>query len=69
MRMHGIVLARASPVQIAFVRTVAIYGGQLLWDAKVISRGEDLQLLLNRQASSTLGALPIKPVVPIMRDS
>jgi len=68
-RMHGIVPEKVSPVQIACVQGVALYGSKLWWDPNEIGRREDHQLLLNRQGRSTLGALPTTPRVPLMRDS
>ena len=60
--------ARAAEARLR-VQAVALYGSELLWDPKEIGRREDLQLLLNRQARSTLGALPTTPLGPLMRDS
>jgi hypothetical protein len=68
-RMHGIVPEPVRAVQIACVQAVTLYGSELWWDPKEIGRREDLQLLLNRQARSTLGALPTTPLGPLMRDS
>ena len=56
-------------VQIACVQAVALYGSQLWWDPKDVSRRDDLQLLLNRQARSNLGALPTTPRGALIRDS
>jgi hypothetical protein len=56
--MHGIVPERVRAVQIACVQVVALYGSELWWDPRETGRRDDLQLLLNRQARSTLGALP-----------
>jgi len=68
-RMHDIVPERAGAVQIACVQAVALYGSEVWWDPKEISRREDLELLLNRRVRSTWGALPKKPLGPLMRDS
>jgi len=68
-RMHGIVSERVWAVQIACVQAVALYGSELWWDPKEIGRREDLQLLLDREARSTLGALPTTTLGPLMRDS
>jgi hypothetical protein len=68
-KMHGIIPARVRAVQIACVQAVTLYGSQLWWDQREIGRREDLQLLLNRQARSTLGALPMTPMGALMRES
>jgi hypothetical protein len=41
----------------------------LWWDPREIGRRENLQLLLNGHARSTLGALPRTPMVALMRES
>jgi hypothetical protein len=69
MRMHRIVPERARAVHIAGVQAVVLYGSELWWEPKEIGRREDLQLLLNRQARSTLGTVPTMPLGPLMRDS
>jgi hypothetical protein len=68
-RMHGIVQERVRAVQIACVQAVTPYVREIWWDPKEIGRREDLQLLLNRQARSTLGALPTMSLGPLMRKS
>ena len=68
-RMHRIVLEWVRAVQVACVQAVALYGSDLWCDPKEIGRREDLQLLLNRQARLTLGALPTTPVGLLMRHS
>jgi hypothetical protein len=68
-RMHGIVAIQITAVQIAWVQAVALYGSKLRWDPKGIGRREDLQLLFNRQARSTLGVLPMTPLGAPMRKS
>jgi len=68
-RMVGILPERVRAVHVAFVQAVALYGSELWWDTKEIGRREDRQLLLNRPARSTLGALPTTPLGPLMRDS
>jgi len=69
MRMHGIVPKRVRPVQVACVQAVALYRSELWWDPNEIGRIEDHQLLRNRQARSTLGALPTTPLGQLMRVS
>jgi len=66
---HGVVLACVRVVQVACVQAVALYGSELSWDLKEGSRRDDLQLLLNRLARSTLGAQPTSPRSTLMRDS
>jgi hypothetical protein len=68
-RMHGIVPEQVRAVQIACVQAVELYGSELWWDPKKVVQRDDLQLLLNWQARSTLGALPMTPLGPLMRDS
>jgi hypothetical protein len=68
-RMHGILPERVRAIHIAYVQAVELYGCELWWDSKEIGRREDLPLLLNRQARSTLGAVPMTPLGPLMRDS
>jgi len=68
-KMHGMVPERVRAIQVACVQAGALYGSELWWDPKEIGRQEDLELLLNRQARSTLGALPTMPLGPLMRDS
>jgi len=68
-KMHGIIPERARAVQIACVQAVALDGSELWWDPREIGRREDVQLLLNWQARSTLGALPTTPMGALMRES
>jgi len=68
-KMHGIIPEQVRAVQIACVQAVALYGNELWWDPGEIGRQEDVQLLLNRQARSTLGAIPTTPMGAIMRES
>jgi len=68
-KMHGIIPEGARAVQIACGQAVALYGCELWWDPKEIGRWEYLQLLLNRQARSTLGALPTTPMGALMKES
>jgi len=61
--MYGIVPAWMRAVQVRCVQAVTLNGSELWWDLIDGSRLDDLQLLLNRQARSTLGALPTTPRV------
>jgi hypothetical protein len=66
---HGVILACVRAVQVACVQTVALYGSELLWDPKEGSWRDDLQLLFNRQARSTLRALLTTLSGTLMRDA
>jgi len=66
---YGIVPESVKAVQIACPQAVALYGCELWWDPKVVGRRDDLQLLLNRQARSILGALPMTPQGALMREA
>ena len=66
---YGVVPESVRAVQIACVQAVALYGSELWWDPKEVGRQDDLQLLLNQQARSTLGAMSTTPRGAIMRDS
>jgi hypothetical protein len=55
-------------VQIACIHAVALDGSELWWDPKEIGRREDLQILLNRHARSTLWALPTTPQGLLLSD-
>jgi hypothetical protein len=67
-KTYGVVPERVRPIQVACVQAVALYGSELWWDPKEAGRRDDLQLLLNRQARSILGALPTTPRGALMRD-
>jgi hypothetical protein len=67
-KMHRIIPARVRAVQIACVQAVALYGCEVWWDPRKIGRRENLQLLVNRQARSILGALPTTPMGTFMRE-
>jgi len=67
--MHGIVPEGVRARRISCVQAVALYGSEVWLDRREIDRRGDLQLLLNRQARSTVGALPTTPLGPLMRDS
>jgi len=69
MRMHGIVPERVGAVQIACIQAIVLYGSDHWWDPREIGRREDVQLLLNRRARTTLGALPMAPMGALMRES
>jgi len=68
-KMHRIIPERVRAVQIACVQAIALYGSELWWDPREIGRREDIKLPLNRQAISTLGALPTTPMGALMRES
>jgi len=51
------------------VQAVAQYGSELWWDPREVGRRDDLELLLNRQTRSMLGALPTTPRGALMRES
>jgi hypothetical protein len=68
-RTYGVIPACVRAVHIACVQAIVLYGSELGWDPKERSRRDDLQLLLNRQARSTLAALPTTPRGALMRDS
>jgi hypothetical protein len=67
--MHRIIPERARAVLIPSVQAVALYGSELWWDQREIGTREGLQLLLNQQARSTLGALPPTAMGTLMRES
>ena len=67
--LHGVVPACVRAVLIGCVQAVALYWSELWWDPMERSRRDDLQLLLNRQARSTLGALRSTPIGTLMTDS
>jgi hypothetical protein len=68
MRMHRFVQERERAIQVVCVQAVAIYGNEFQWDQRETSRQEDLHLLLNWQARSTLGALPSTSLGELFRD-
>jgi len=68
-KMHGIVPERVGGVQIACVQAVALYRSEMWWDPREIGRQEDFQPPLNREAGSTMGALPPTPMRARMRVS
>jgi len=68
-KTYGVVPESVRAVQVACVQAVALYGSELWCDPKEIGRRDDLQLLLNRQARSVLGALPMPPRGALMRES
>ncbi|KAF8533028.1 hypothetical protein BDD12DRAFT_900657 [Trichophaea hybrida] len=62
--------ARAAEARLrTLTRMHGIVPEWLWWDLKETGRREDLQLLFNRQARSTLGALPMTPLGALMRES
>jgi len=66
---YGVVPPCERAVQIACVQAVARYGSEFWWDPKERSPHDDLQLVLNGQARSTLGAQRATPRGGLMRDS
>jgi len=66
---YGIVPESVRAIQAACVQAVALNGSELWWNPKEAGRRDDLQLLLNRQARSILGALPTTPRGALMRES
>lgn len=68
-KMDSIVPERVAAIQKACVQVLADYASELGWDPKVTSRREDLQLLFNQQARSTLAALPTTHLGTVMRYS
>jgi len=56
-------------VQVACIKVVARYGTDLWNDPEEVSRRDNLQLLLNLQAGSVLGALPTTPRGALIRES
>jgi hypothetical protein len=68
-KIYGIVPESVLGVQVACVQAVALYGSELWWYPREVDRRDDLQLLLNRQARSILGALPTTTRSALMRVS
>jgi len=68
-KTYRVVPESVRAVRVAWVQAVALYGSEHWWDPKEVGRQEDLQLLLNWQARSILGALPTTPRGALMRES
>ena len=68
-KIYGVVPESVRAVRVACVQAVALYGSELWWDPSEVGRRDDLQLLLNQQARSMLGALPTTPQGALMRES
>jgi len=68
-KTYSVVPESVWAVQVVCVQAVALYGSELWWDPREVGRQDDLQLLLNRQARSILGALPKTPRGAVMRES
>jgi len=66
---YGVVPESVQAVQVACVQAVALYGSELCWDPREVGSRDNLQLLLNRQARSILGALPTTPRGALMTES
>jgi len=60
-KTYDVVPENVQAVQVACVQAVALYGSELWCDPWEVGSRDDLQLLLNRQARSILGALPTTP--------
>jgi hypothetical protein len=68
-KMYGVLPESVRAFQVACIQAVALYESELWWDPSEAGRRDDLQLLLNRQARSILGALLTTPRGALMRDS
>jgi len=68
-KTYPVVAESVRGVQVACVQAVALYGSVLWWVPREVGRRDDLQILLNRQARSILGALPTTPRGALMRES
>jgi len=68
-KTYGVVPESVRAVQVACVQAVAQDGSELWWDPKEAGRRDDLQLLLNPQARSILGTLPMTPPGALISDS
>jgi len=68
-KTYGVVPESVRAVQVACVHAVALYGSEHWWDPRDVGRRDDLQLLLNQQARSILGALPRTSWGPLLRES
>ena len=68
-KTYGVVPESVRAIQVACIHAVALYGSELWWDPREVGRRDDLQLRLNRQARSILGALPTTPWGALMRES
>jgi len=68
-RMHGIVPESVGAAQVAWVEAIALDGRGLWRNQQEIGRREDVQLRLNRQSGSSLGAIPTTPMGAHMRES
>ena len=56
-KTYGVLPEISRAVQVPRVQAVALYGSELWSDPSEVCRRDALQLLLNRQARSILGAL------------
>jgi hypothetical protein len=66
---YGAVPESIRAIQVECVQAVALYGSKLWWDPQEIGRRGNLQLLLNRQASTILGMELMTPTGALKRDS
>jgi hypothetical protein len=68
-KTYGVVPESIRAVHVACVQAVTLYGSDLWWDPNEAGRRHDLQLLINRQARSIVGALHTTPRGALMTDS
>jgi hypothetical protein len=64
----GLTPVNVRKIQVAAVHAVALYGAGLLWDTQK-EREDDIQKLVNRQASAITGALPSTALGPLVKES
>jgi hypothetical protein len=57
-KTNGGVRESVRAIQAVCVQAVGLYGSELWWDRREVGRRDDIQLLLNQQAMSIMGALP-----------
>jgi len=66
---YGVVLESVRAIQVASSQVVSLYSRELWWNPKELGRRAGLQHLLNHQAKSVLGALPMTPRGALLRES
>jgi len=66
---YGVVPDSVLAIQVVWFQGVALYANDLWWYHKEVGRRDNLQLLLNQQARSVLGAMPTTPRGSLMRES
>jgi Reverse transcriptase (RNA-dependent DNA polymerase) len=67
-RTEGLAPGLVRRIQVAAVQAVALYGAELWWQGQK-DRQAHIQLLINRQARATIGALRSTPVGPLLREA